>query len=77
MQSNGDSSPRVYKDGEEFEVYSTDEYDRHHYNVYLKNGKKYWFDNYTMARNFWWKFCKEGIMDRIDVVDPPASKGFK
>lgn len=59
----------VYKDGGEFTTYCDKPYDRHNYAVILKDGREYVFDSYKLARDFWWSFCKKGIMDRIEVLD--------
>ena len=73
-QSTGDDSLVV------FSQTCDKPYDRHHYEVVTKKGKRYWFDNWEMARNLWWTHCESGQLSHIDVVEPlkkkEGGKGF-
>lgn len=54
-------------------------YDRHDYEVYLKSGKKVFFDNWEDTLHYWWQNYQ--IPDFLDVVvvkdkQKVKSKGF-
>jgi hypothetical protein len=62
-----------------FKVTSDVPYDRHTYEVVLKNDKKVFFDNWTDAQGFWFQNCQ--IPDFLDVIivkdkQKVKSKGF-
>jgi hypothetical protein len=49
-----------------FKVTSEAPYDRHDYEILLKNGKKVFFNNWTDAQGFWFQNCQ--IPDFLDVI---------
>jgi hypothetical protein len=65
----------AYKDGENFTTYCDEPYDRHLYKVVLKNGKALIFDDYEIARAFWWNNNQTGNLRTIEVIDK-SGEGF-
>ena len=62
-----------------FKVTSDAPYDRHDYEVVLKNNKKVFFDNWGDTQEYWWANCQ--IPDFLDVIivkdkKKVKSKGF-
>ena len=62
-----------------FKVTSEAPYDRHDYEVVLKNNKKVFFDNWEDTQEYWWANCQ--IPDFLDVIiikdkKKVKSKGF-
>jgi hypothetical protein len=60
-----------------FSCTSDTPYDRHHYEIVLKNHKKVSFDNWEDTQVYWWQHCQ--IPDFLDIVivkDNKPSKGF-
>jgi hypothetical protein len=62
-----------------FKVTSEVPYDRHDYEVLLKNNKKVFFDNWEDTLEYWWANCQ--IPDFLDVIivkdkKKVKSKGF-
>ena len=54
-------------------------YDRHSYEVILKNGKKVFFEHWEEAQVYWWQNCQiPDFLDLIIVKDKKrkTSKGF-
>jgi hypothetical protein len=54
-------------------------YDRHNYQIALKNGKKVFFENWEDAQGYW--FAHSQIPDYLDVIiakdkPKPKTKGF-
>lgn len=58
-----------------FKQTSDEPYDRHHYALVLKNGKKIIVEDYETVRNLWWNMCAMGNCSHIDVLDLPKKKG--
>lgn len=50
-------------------------YDRHTYEVVLKNGKNVFFDDWEDAQVYWWQNCQ--IPDFLDVVIVKDKKSIK
>jgi hypothetical protein len=66
---------------ETFSQTSHEPYDRHHYKLYLKNGKVLKFDDYEEAQAYWFNYSQvPDYLDVIEVIDKPKekvnSKGF-
>ena len=62
-----------------FKVTSEAPYDRHDYEVVLKNNKKVFFDNWEDTQEYWWANCQmPDFLDVIIVKDKKKvkSKGF-
>jgi hypothetical protein len=62
-----------------FKVTSDALYDRHDYEVVLKNNKKVFFDNWEDTQQYWWANCQmPDFLDVIIVKDKKKvkSKGF-
>ena len=62
-----------------FKVTSDAPYDRHDYEVVLKNNKKVFFDNWEDTQEYWWANCQmPDFLDVIIVKDKKKvkSKGF-
>ena len=62
-----------------FKKTSDEPYDRHDYEVILKNGNKCFFDNWEDTLNYWWMNCQ--IPDFLDIIivkdkQKVKSKGF-
>lgn len=58
-----------------FTCTSADPYDRHHYEVMLKNDKKVFFDNWEDCQVFWFQNCQiPDFLDFVNVLDKPKSK---
>ena len=57
----------AYKDGENFTTYCDKPYDRHHYLLVMKTGKKHLIQDYDVARALW--FQESSLVERIEVVD--------
>jgi hypothetical protein len=54
-------------------------YDRHNYEVVLKNGKKVFFEFWEDCQVYWWENCKiPDFLDLINVLDKKKlhTKGF-
>ena len=43
-------------------------YDRHEYEVVLKDGRKVQFDNYEIVRAFWHQHCSSGLLSHVNVI---------
>ena len=55
-------------------------YDRHNYEVVLKNGKKQFFDNWEDTQRYWWSNSQiPDFLDLIIVKDKKTikTKGFQ
>jgi hypothetical protein len=62
-----------------FKQTSEEPYDRHDYEVFLKNNKKIFFDNWEDTLNYWWTNCQiPDFLDYIVVKDKKKvkTKGF-
>jgi hypothetical protein len=62
-----------------FKVTSDAPYDRHDYEVVLKNNKKVFFNNWEDTQQYWWANCQmPDFLDVIIVKDKKKvkSKGF-
>lgn len=59
---------------EVFKQTSDQPYDRHHYRLVMKNGKKMVFEDYETAKNMWWNMCGMGTCSHIEVIDPTQKK---
>jgi len=62
-----------------FKVTSEAPYDKHNYEVVLKNNKKVFFDNWEDTQEYWWANCQmPDFLDVIIVKDKKKvkSKGF-
>jgi hypothetical protein len=62
---------------ETFKCTSDAPYDRHNYEVVLKNGKKVFFHDWEDAQGYW--FMNSQIPDFLDLIlvkDKKKSKGF-
>ena len=46
---------------------SEEDYDRHTYKLYLKNGKAIVLEDYEQARAFWHQYAAQ--MDHVEVLD--------
>ena len=62
-----------------FKQTSDEPYDRHDYEVYLKSGKKVFFNNWEDTLNYWWQNYQ--IPDFLDIIivkdkQKVKSKGF-
>ena len=58
---------------------SHDPYDRHNYEIVLKNGKNIIFDNWEDTHRYWWENRQiPNFLDLINVKDKKhkTSKGF-
>lgn len=58
---------------------SADPYDRHHYEVVLKNGKKVFFEDWEEVQVFWWQNSQvPDYLDCVIVLDKKQldKKGF-
>ena len=51
-----------------FERTCDKEYDRHVYEVVLKDGRKVEFDNYEIVRAFWHQHCSSGLLSHVNVI---------
>ena len=50
-------------------------YDRHTYEIILKNDTKVIFDNWEDAQVYWWQHCQiPDFLDLINVIDKKKSK---
>jgi len=58
-----------------FTCTSADPYDRHNYEVFLKNGKKVMFDNWEDVQIYW--FTNNNIPDYLDYVIAKDKKKVK
>jgi len=58
-----------------FTCTSSDPYDRHDYEVLLKNGKKVMFDNWEDVQIYW--FTNNNIPDYLDYVIAKDKKKVK
>ena len=43
-------------------------YDRHEYEIVLKEGRKIRLDNYEVVRAFWVQHCASGLLSHVDVI---------
>ena len=62
-----------------FKVTSEAPYDKHNYEVVLKNNKKVFFDNWEDTQEYWWANCQmPDFLDVIIIKDKKKvkSKGF-
>ena len=57
-----------------FTCTSTEPYDRHHYQIVLKNGKKVKFTDWGTTMEYWLQWRKD--INVIDVLDKTEKKGF-
>jgi len=67
---------------ETFTQTSHEPYNRHHYRLYLKNGKNIIFEDYEEAQAYWFTYSQvPDYLDVIEVIDKPKekvkSKGFR
>ncbi len=52
-------------------------YDRHNYEIVLKNHKKIFFDNWEDLQAYWWQNCQiPDFLDVIIVKDKSKKNGF-
>ncbi len=58
-----------------FSCTSNAPYDKHDYEIVLKNHKKVFFDNWEDAQGYWWQNCK--IPDFLDVIIVKDKKKVK
>jgi hypothetical protein len=58
-----------------FKVTSEALYDRHDYEVVLKNRKKVFFDNWEDTLEYWWSNCQ--IPDFLDLIIVKNKKKIK
>jgi hypothetical protein len=50
-------------------------YDRHNYEIVLKNGKKQFFDNWEETQRYWFAHAQiPDFLDLINVIDKKKSK---
>jgi len=50
-------------------------YDRHTYEIILKNDTKVIFDNWEDTQVYWWQHCQiPDFLDLINVIDKKKSK---
>ena len=63
----------AYKDGEVFETYCDKPYDKHTYDMIMKDGSVRSYDNYELMRYEWYQLRKQ--VELVVVVD--TKKGFK
>ena len=58
-----------------FTCTSADPYDRHTYEIVLKNGKNQFFEHWEDVQEYWWSHCRiPDYLDVIEVVDKKKSK---
>ena len=66
---------------ETFESTCDKPYDRHLYQLVMKTGKVFMYEDYEMLRAAWFQLCGAGNLDRVVIIDaqqvPPEPKGFK
>ena len=63
----------AYKDGEVFETYCDKPYDKHTYDMVMKDGSVQSYDNYELMRYHWYQ-----LRDKVkSVVVKDMKKGFK
>jgi hypothetical protein len=61
-----------------FEQTCNKSYDRHCYEIVLKNGKKVKFDWFDDVRQYWFVHCQiPDYLDYVVVKDKKVNKGFK
>lgn len=62
---------------ETFKCTSDAPYDRHHYEIVLKSGKKVFFDNWEDTQGYW--FVNSQIPDFLDLITvlDKKKKGFR
>ena len=62
---------------ETFKCTSDAPYDRHHYEIVLKSGKKVFFDNWEETQGYW--FVNSQIPDFLDLITvlDKKKKGFR
>lgn len=60
---------------ETFTCTSSAPYDRHSYEIVLKNGKKVFFDNWEEAQVYWWQNYQ--IPDFLNVINVKDKKKNK
>lgn len=53
---------------------SHDTYDRHRYQVIMKDGTSILFEHYDEAQNYWYSRVQLGNLLAIDVIDKPKNK---
>jgi len=53
---------------------SPDSYDRHNYQVILKEGEPVFFDNYEDAQNYWYNRVQLRNLVTIEVLDKPKQR---
>lgn len=58
-----------------FTCTSAEPYDRHHYELVLKNGKKVFFEDWEDCQVFWFQNAQvPDFLDYVTVLDKPKSK---
>lgn len=58
-----------------FTCTSADPYDRHHYELVLKSGKKVFFGDWEDCQAFWFQNCQiPDFLDVVNVIDKPKEK---
>lgn len=63
----------AYKDGEEFTTYCDKPYDKHTYDMIMKDGSVLSYENYELMRYEWYQ-----LRDKVkSVVVKDIKKGFK
>lgn len=54
---------------------SSESYDRHVYELVLKDGRSFTFQDYEQMRAAWFQNCELGLLSHVNVHD--QNKGFK
>ena len=62
-----------------FESTSDKPYDRHLYQLVMKTGQVFMYEDYEMLRAAWFQLCHLGNLDRVVIIDAQQTepKGFK
>jgi len=55
----------AYKDGETFTTYCDKDYDRHTYNLVLKDGRSVIIEDYNLVKYYWYQYRK--VMSHVEV----------
>ena len=64
----------AYKDGEVFQTYCDNLYDKHKYKIVLKDGRSVEFDDYEIMKYHWYHW--RDLAETVIILDCTAGKGF-
>ena len=63
----------AYKDGEDFKTFCDKPYDKHDYKLIFKDGRSCIFDNYDIAKYYWYQWRDE--LETIVILDSKRRSG--